>query len=154
MRNTTAGFAKNIPDRPVLDMQHHQKLIWVAVSAPGDIVTSFSANGRQFEAYMTRPRALDSKADTGALLRKQGYTDIRLIIARCTTTKLPYAALQFYSHGGSAPFMIKTFDVDVHHQRRGIGTAFYRAVKAIGIDLQPGNKYTTAGAAFLNKMSF
>jgi hypothetical protein len=62
---------------------------------------------------------------------------------------LPYAALET---SGGPPFQIKAIDVDMHLQQRGIGSAFFCALKFAGFIFKPSGRYTTAGATFLNKI--
>jgi hypothetical protein len=67
---------------------------------------------------------------------------------------VPYALWEFYSYGDSEPFIGKAIEVDVNHQKQGIGKSFCEAVLSAGYRITPSGTQTGAGAALLNSINW
>lgn len=156
MALSTDKYQANAADQPSRDILNDAKLVELAASAAADaVIVTFSALGRKFEAVRVHRLNLQNSTRDGHDVdaRGQGYTELDTIIARDAHSKLPYAVWEFYSHGGEPPCRSKSIDVDVHHQRKGLATALWRALTTSGFTMTPSGTQTAAGAALLGKLS-
>lgn len=149
-------YVKNMDDRVSRDLLSDRDIQSLVSSVPCWPI-EFSADtinfkvGRAIFSSIDEMKAMGN-ADTNDLAaRVDGFTHLNSFVAKSDSDGYVYAIWEFYSVEPNGPYRGKGIDVDVNHQRKGIGFGFMSALKH-DYNVQPSGKQTAAGAALLNKL--
>ncbi|MGU3656195.1 hypothetical protein [Methylobacterium fujisawaense] len=143
----------NTPDRPARIFFNDKDVLDLLRGPEAKEIASFEANNRSFKIIHVQSLKLNSNFDANdkdAL--RSGYAVLSTIVAVDCQDKLPYAIWEFYATADSSRLLSKAIDVDVNHQRQGIGYGFMHVMRKKGYTIQRSGFQTKAGAALLNRL--